>query len=181
MKARKTLHTVMVCSFIIAACLQTQAKKADLPDDILSAKTITVRVKFVGDGTVTDKKTKRWGQPPRHHASADELRTYTDYARAEVEEVFTRKQRFQVVSDPSNADLVCLVIIYAPHLFDGRVSGAFYEVVMVMKGGTSTHWDGAPIWMTTDFDLARKNYKDNVAILHDQIEQTEKTKQRGTQ
>ena len=180
MNVRKTLQAPIICTFIVVT-FQMQAKTPVLPDDILSAKTIAISVKLVGDGTVTEKKVKHWGQLPHHYASADELKTYTDYARAEVEEVFTRKKRFQVVSDPSNADLICLVIIYAPHLFEGKVTGAFYEVIMVMKGGTSAHWDGAPLWMTTDFDLARKNYKDNVAVFHDQIAENEKNKQRGTQ
>lgn len=180
MNVRKTLQAVIICSFIVVT-FPMQAKTPVLPDDVLSAKTIAIRVNFVGDGTVTDKATKRWGQYPHHFASADELRTYIDSARTEVEEVFIRKKRFQVVSDPSTADLICLVVIYSPHLYEGKVTGAFYEVVMVMKGGKSTHWDGAPLWMTTDFDLARKNYKDNVAVFHDHVFENEKNKNRVSQ
>ncbi|HEY7405905.1 MAG TPA: hypothetical protein VIB39_20435 [Candidatus Angelobacter sp.] len=175
MKASQTLHAAMLCGLVVFF-LQVQAKdkkNRHFPDDILSAKTIVIRVNLVG-GTVYEKRTKHWGPAPHHYASADELKPYIEQAHSEVEEVFTRKKRFQVVSDPAAADLVCLVIIYSPNLGEGKISGEFSHAIMVLKGGTSAHWDAVPLWMTTSIDLAHKWYTDDVALLHDHIQKAEK-------
>ncbi len=180
MKARKSLHAATLCSFIIVSSLQTQAKKPDLSDEVLSAKTVAIRVNFVGR-TVTDKKTKHLGPPPYHEASPDELKTYIEYTRSEVEEVFNRKKRFQVVSDAAKADLVCVVILYKPYLYEGKVNGSFSEVVMILKGGTSSQWDAAPIWVEGElgnYSNMQRRHLDQVARFHDHLQDADKKKGR---
>ena len=180
MKARKSLHAATLCSFIIASSLQTQAKKPDLSDEVLSAKTIAIHVRFV-DGIVTEKTKKHWGARPYHTASVDELDTYSEYTRSEVEEVFNRKKRFKVVSDAAKADLVCLVILYKPYLFEGKVNGSFSEVVMILKGGTSAQWDAAPIWAEGElgnYSNMQRRHLDQVARFHDHLQDAEKKKSR---
>ena len=170
MKARKTLHAAVLCS-LIAVSLQIEAKKPDLPPEVLSAKTIAIQVKVVG-GTVSEKKKKHWGPAPYHFPSKEEMNYYQQAIYSDVEEVFNRKKRFRVVSDPAQADLVCVVALYEPHFFESRINGADLTVVMVLKGGASAQWDAAPVWLRSDFGTYVSVHLDQVARFHDDLQNT---------
>jgi high-affinity Fe2+/Pb2+ permease len=174
MKARKPLQAAIVCSIIIAASLQTQAKKPDLSDEVLSAKTIAIRVKLEG-GTVAVQPKHRWVRTT-HAASSEELNSFYQSIYSAIEEVFTRKQRFQVVSDASKADLVCVVALYDLHLYKRRLNGTALSVVMILKGGQSANWDAAPIWVESTLDSGPSSHLDQVAQFHDHLQDAQKKK-----
>ena len=172
MKVRRILHAALVCS-LIAISLPVEASKPDLPPEVLSAKTIAIRVKLVG-GVVIEKRKKYFGPAPYHFPSIEELNSYRESIYSAVEEVFNRKKRFQVVSDPSQADLVCVVALYEPRFFEGKTNGAELTVVMIVKGGASAQWDAAPLWLRNEFRTYSSVHLDQVAHFHDDLENTKR-------
>jgi hypothetical protein len=176
MKVRKTLQAAIICSLIVSS-VQVHARKPDLPDEVVSAKTIAIKLKVEG-GTVTEKPTNRWKLPPTHAASPEELKPFYDSIYAGVEEVFTRKHRFQIVSDPSKADLVCIVVLYDLHTYQTRINGVALSVVMILKGGQSANWDAAPVWVQSVLDSAPSSHLDQIAEFHDHLQNAEKKRSR---
>jgi len=179
MDTRKVAYRLVVLGLIISGAALLQAKNPDFPEEVLSAKTVAIRINFVG-GTVYEKKTiygKRllWGNVPTHPPSQDELQLPMEYVRVEIEKAFNQKGRFRIVADPSHADIVCMVILYDPWLFQGKLKGSHSEAVAILKGGSSPHWDAAPVWMETDFgEYVKSNLLMEIGNFHDHVQRAER-------
>lgn len=124
---------------------RTQVRDAVMPQEVLSAKTIALVVKVIGG---TDSNVAEYKQ--RIEASA----------AAEIQ----KRNRFQLVSDPAKADLVCVLMefsydywhdAYQPGKgFLGKMHGRTWNtmppgIIFVLKGGNDPHRTAQPVWMKT--------------------------------
>lgn len=123
-----------------------QMHDAPVPSEVLSAKTLALIVK------VMDKPGSDVAEEYRKRIEAS--------AVAEIQ----KRNRFQLVSDPAKADLVCLLIEFS---FDywheahngnkgirARWNGFKWnllppEAIIILKGGNDAHRTARPVWMKT--------------------------------
>ncbi|MGC2698126.1 MAG: hypothetical protein WA738_20245 [Candidatus Angelobacter sp.] len=118
---------------------------APMPQEVLSAKTVALVVKIVAgpESNIADYKQR---------IEAD--------AAAEIQ----KQNRFQLVSDPEKADLVCMLLefsydywhdAYQPGKgFLGKMHGRTWNTlppfaIFVFKGGTDPHRTARPVWVKT--------------------------------
>jgi hypothetical protein len=130
--------------------------RPELPPDIGSAKSIAILVRLIGSSPTT-----AWEAEKRSSAEAE----------------ITKQGRFEIVDDPYGADLVCMIINWAPHLV-GKIS-YFYtlETILIFKG--AKEWTATPIWMASDMWLMEKQGGTGWALdrFHKDVRNAEK--QRG--
>jgi len=120
-------------------------RDAAMPPEVLSAKTVAVVVKIVAgpESNVAD---------------------YKQRIEAGVTGEILKRNRFQLVSDPENADLVCMFIGFSDLSwhdayqsgkgFWGRMRGRAWNrippgAIAIFKGGNNPHRTGLPVWMKT--------------------------------
>ena len=126
------------------------SRGSEVPKEVLSARTIAIIARVIGtpESPVAEFKA-------RMEASA----------LAEIQ----KRGRFQVVADPSKADLVCLMIEFSDEYWRESFSithgimergraiewiNARPEAIIVMKGGSYPEWDARPVWIKTDYHFA---------------------------
>jgi|SRR5882724_664771 len=120
---------------------------APMPQEVLSAKTVALVVKIVAE--------------PENNMADYKQRTEADVT-AEIQ----KRGRFQLVSDPAKADLVCMLIGFsalswhdayqAGKGFWGGMDGRMWNLmppgaIVVFKGGNDPHRTARPVWMKTSF------------------------------
>jgi hypothetical protein len=118
---------------------------AAMPQEVLSAKTLALVVKVIGG--------------PERNTAAYKQRIEAN-AVAEVQ----KRGRFQLVSDPNKADLVCMLLefsydywhdAYQPGKgFIGKMHGRTWNTmppgaIFVFKGGADPHRTAQPVWVKT--------------------------------
>jgi hypothetical protein len=117
-----------------------------MPPEVLSAKTVALLVKIV------DKPGSEVAEEYRKRIEAS--------AVAEIQ----KRGRFQLVSDPTKADLVCMLMEFSYDYWHEAHSGGKGirerwrgltwnvlppEAIIVFKGGNDTHRTARPVWMET--------------------------------
>jgi hypothetical protein len=120
-----------------------QAHDAPMPQEVLSAKTIAVMAKVIGGPN-------------------SEIAEYKQRIQASAIAEIQKHNRFQLVSDPAKADLVCLLIEFSydywreahsgGHGLRARLNGQEWsnappEAIIVLKGGNDAHRTARPVWM----------------------------------
>ncbi len=120
-------------------------RDAAMPPEVLSAKTVAVVVKIVAgpESNVAD---------------------YKQRIEAGVTAEIQKRNRFQIVSDPENADLVCMLIGFSDLSwhdayqtgkgFWGGMRGRAWNhippgALVIFKGGNDPHRTALPVWMKT--------------------------------
>jgi hypothetical protein len=120
---------MVVLSFSMAFCAETPK----LSEEVLAAKSIAILVRLVDPMGV-------------------EPDGFKDLLRARAEDKIRQKNRFQIVTDPAQADLVCLLLVYQPSWTLTKHDPTKYTMlplansVIILKGGNSRHWDASPVW-----------------------------------
>ena len=120
-----------------------QAHDAPMPQEVLVAKTIAVMAKVIGGPN-------------------SEIAEYKQRIQASAIAEIQKHNRFQLVSDPAKADLVCLLIEFSYDYWHeahsggqglrGRLNGQEWsnappETIIVLKGGNDAHRTARPVWM----------------------------------
>jgi hypothetical protein len=138
--------TVLLLALLFSSSLLF-AKDKPFPIDILSAKSVAV-IGRVGAGP-TDMRDKRGAE-----------------LKAEAEARLKDWGRFQIVDDPSKADLVVVLLERFPladtiALWHTNLDPA---AMFVFKGGTNPQWDGVPLWATEEKTSLLHTHAVTVAI-----------------
>ncbi|HET9285041.1 MAG TPA: hypothetical protein VFR24_24090 [Candidatus Angelobacter sp.] len=122
-------------------------RDAEVPKEVLSARTIAIIARVIGAPETPVAEYKA-----RIEASA----------LAEIQ----KRGRFQVVADPTKADLVCLMIEFSDEYWRESFSeihgfmewgraiqwvNARPDAIIVMKGGNYAERDARPVWMKTNY------------------------------
>src|SRR5947207_10880966 len=109
---------MLVFSIPIALCAETPK----ISEEILAAKSIATLVRLVDPiGTEPDG--------------------FKDLLRTRAEDKIQQKKRFQIVTDPAQADLVCLLLVYEPSWTFSKHDPTKYTMlplansVIILKGG----------------------------------------------
>jgi hypothetical protein len=120
---------MLVLSFPMMLCAETPK----ISEEVLAAKSIAILVRLVDPIGV-------------------EADGFKDLLRARAEDRIRQKKRFQIVTDPAQADLVCLLLVYQPSWTLTKHDPTKYTMlplansVIILKGGNSRHWDASPVW-----------------------------------
>lgn len=123
----------IISAFLIVAA--TTAEATEIRKELSAAKSIAVLVHFVY---------------PEEEPSG-----FVDKIRSRAIAEIQKRKRFEVVDDPSKADLVCLYVLYGPQWVEQRktkelVAESLGSSLIILKGGASPHWDASPLWMYSD-------------------------------
>jgi hypothetical protein len=121
-----------------------------VPEEVLSARTIAIIARVIG-------------------ASDTSVAEYKGRIEASALQEIQKRGRFQVVADPSKADLVCLMIEFSDEYWRESFSNthgimergraiqwmnARPEAIIILKGGNYAERDAMPVWMETDYHFA---------------------------
>ncbi|HEY2116620.1 MAG TPA: hypothetical protein VGJ51_16100 [Candidatus Angelobacter sp.] len=132
-------------AFVLLWCagLACAAKDVALPDELYSAKSVALIVRIVGE---SDRQ-------------ANAIAGYKIKLQAKAEDEIRKQKHFELVSDPSKADLVCVLISYwGPYFREGKsiwnhTSSTLFmhppQTLMVFLGGNHPQWSPEPLWMET--------------------------------
>jgi hypothetical protein len=152
--------------FLVSAPLL--AETPHFPDEVFDAKSIAIITRFV-------------------RPAGDEPEGIKDMFRNKLAEKIRQKGRFQLVDDPTQADLVCLYLFHQPTWFHKKNhperwwAGSLGSSVVILKGGASKNWDSVPVWMGSAASLAiawPDHPKTLLGAFHKDLENAEKLKGR---
>lgn len=152
--------TVILTLFLLASslCLAKGPRKrayvevfqhhdAPMPQEVLSAKTVALVVKIVA-------------------GPESNIADYKQRIEADLSAEIQKRSRFQLVSDPAKADLVCMLIGFsdlswhdayqAGKGFWGGMHGRVWNrippaAIVVFKGGNDPYRTARPVWMKTSY------------------------------
>lgn len=139
--------TLAFCASHCAGFDRRHFRDAEVPKEVVSARTIAIIARVIGAPETPVAEYKA-----RIEASA----------MAEIQ----KRDHFQVVSDPSKADLVCLMIEFSDEYWRESFShthgimergraiewmNARPDAIIVMKGGNYADRDARPVWMKTNY------------------------------
>lgn len=129
---------LMLCSLPLLAL-----DEHPLPAELSSAKSMALIVRVIGN---------------RDHQS-DAIAKYKAKIESKALAEIQKQQHFQLVSDPSKADIVCvLMAFWGPVFREGksmwnRSATEMYlhppEALVIFKGGNNPQWNAFPLWMKT--------------------------------
>ena len=134
-------HTAALALAAMLLCVSASAKqKATFPEEIVSAKTVTVMARQGTSGTAR-------------------IRPNAQRAKAQVEAAVRKWGRYQIVDNPAKADLVIVVVegnapaeqIDADHpaLYKMTAMQLLSDTLTIYKGGGITP-DSKPLWSWTE-------------------------------
>src|SRR6478735_2306115 len=140
---RSKWRCLAVIVFLWCSSLAWAAKNVALPDELYSAKSVALIVRMVGES----------------ERQAKAIAGYKVKLQAKAEDEIRKQNHFELVSDPSKADLVCVLISYwGPYFREGKsiwnhTSTTLYihppQTLMIFRGGNHPQWTPEPLWVET--------------------------------
>jgi len=158
----------MLNSALVLVSAPLLAETPHFPEEVFAAKSIAIITKFV-------------------RPAGDEPEGVKDMFRNKLAEKIRQKGRFQLVDDPTQADLVCLYLFHGPTWYHKKNhperwwAGSLGSSVIILKGGASKNWNSVPVWMGSAASLAigwPDHPKRLMDAFHKDLENAEKLRER---